>query len=315
MLAGAGGIVVALVLLRSVPAPSGSTPPLTTGTAAAAQHAVAGGRIPTPTDPAFPSPPEGATVLAREAGTRALGLALLPGARRLLVRVSVLSGVGPGASGLNVSVRFAGGVSVALPACGAGCYQASVLSQAVTPHLAVRLGSVAYPFTLPSSLHLRDGAAIVARATAVWKGLKTLVWHERLAASPTDALHTVYRAVAPDELSYTITGGSAAVIIGHERWDRSTPTGRWARSPQDPAIRQPLPFWVSHTDARVLGSGTVSGQGVWVVTFFDPETPGWFEVRISKRTYRTLELSMTAVAHFMHHIYGPFDAPFHLDPP
>ena len=24
---------------------------------------------------------------------------------------------------------------------------------------------------------------------------------------------------------------------------------------------------------------------------------------------------MTAVAHFMHHVYGPFDAPFELRPP
>jgi hypothetical protein len=315
VVAGAGGIVVALVLLRSVPAPVGTASPLTTGTAAAPRTAAVGGRIPTPTDPGFPSPPQGATVLAREAGTRALGLALLPGAGGSLLRVSVLSGVGPGAAGLDVSVRFAGGAALALPACGAGCYQATVPSRAVRSHLTVRLGSVAYPFTLPASLHLPDGTAIVARATAVWNALKTLVWHERLAASPTDALHTVYRAVAPDELSYTIADGSAAVIIGHERWDRSTPTGRWVRSPQDPAIRQPLPFWVSETDVRVLGAGTVAGQGVWVVSFFDPETPGWFEARISKRTYRTLELSMIAVAHFMHHVYGPFDAPFRLHPP
>jgi hypothetical protein len=26
-------------------------------------------------------------------------------------------------------------------------------------------------------------------------------------------------------------------------------------------------------------------------------------------------LGMTAVAHFMHHVYGPFDAPFELHPP
>jgi hypothetical protein len=254
-------------------------------------------------------------VLAREAGTRALGLALLPGPRRLLVRVSVLTGVGPGAAGLHVSVRFAAGAPVPLPACGAGCYQASVTPAALRAHLTVWLGPVSYPFTLPISLHLRDGTAIVERAAAVWRGLKTLVWHERLGASPTDALYTVYRAVAPDELSYTITGASASVIIGHQRWDRSTPSGAWVRSPQDPAIRQPLPFWVSETDVRVLGSGMVAGQRVWVVSFFDPATPGWFEAWISKRTYRTLELSMVAVAHFMHHVYGPFDVPFRLHPP
>ena len=44
-----------------------------------AQPEVAGGRIPTPTSPGFPSPPPGALVLAREAGTSALGLAIVPG--------------------------------------------------------------------------------------------------------------------------------------------------------------------------------------------------------------------------------------------
>ncbi len=315
MAAGAGGIVVAVLLLRSVPAPVGSASPLSTATGASTQPAIAGGRIPTPTDPGFPSPPEGATVLAREAGTSALGLALLPGSPRSLVRVSVLSGDGPPAAGLHVSVRFAGARPTVLAACGAGCYQANLPSRAVRPHLVVSLGSTAYPFTLPGSLELPDGTAIVERASEVWKQLKTLVWHERLAASPTDALHTVYRAVAPDELSYTIAGGSASVIIGTERWDRSTPTGPWVRSPQDPAIRQPLPFWQTESDVRVLGSATVARQSVWVVSFFDPETPGWFEAWISKRSYRTLELTMIALAHFMHHVYGPFDAPFRLHPP
>jgi hypothetical protein len=306
--------VIALALLGSVPGPVGSAPapPAATG---AAPSTLSGGRIATPTDPGFPSPPQGATVLAREAGTRALGLALVPGARSSLVRVSVLSGDGPPAAGLEVSLRFARGAPVALPACGAGCYQASVPTASLRPQLTVSLGSIAYAFALPRSLELPDGSAIVERATAVWKGLKTLVWHERLAASPTDALYTVYRAVAPDELSYTIADGSASVIIGNERWDRSTATGPWIRSPQDPAIRQPLPFWQSANDARVLGSEKVAGQPVWVVSFFDPSTPGWFEARISKRTYRTLALSMIAVAHFMHHVYGPFDAPFRLHPP
>ena len=46
-----------------------------------------------------------------------------------------------------------------------------------------------------------DATAIVARAAAVWRKLTSIVWHERLAASPTDALYTLYRAVAPDAFS------------------------------------------------------------------------------------------------------------------
>jgi hypothetical protein len=54
---------------------------------------------------------------------------------------------------------------------------------------------------------------------------------------------------------------------------------------------------------------------VWRVSFFDPKTPGWFEVALDKRTLHTLELSMFATAHFMHDVYGGFDEPAGIRPP
>jgi hypothetical protein len=253
-------------------------------------------------------------VFAREAGTRALGLAIVPATPSSLVRVSVLSELGPGAKGLEVSL-VAAGKSTTLPACGAGCYQADVPTARLRGPVIVRLDARGYAFTLPPSLRLPDGTAIVNHASAVWRGLETLVWHERLASSPTDALYTVYKAKAPSSLSYTIRGHSSSIIIGQFRWDRATPHGRWVRSVQDPPIRQPVPFWAAVSDARVLGSETVAGHRVWDISFFDPTTPAWFRARIDKSTGHTLLLDMTAVAHFMHHVYGPFNAPIRLLPP
>jgi hypothetical protein len=168
---------------------------------------------------------------------------------------------------------------------------------------------------LPATLRRPDGSAVMRRAGAVWRRLQTLVWHERLAASPTVALHTVYKAVAPDALSYTIRGHSSSIIIGRVRFDRATPTSRWMRSVQDPPVRQPVPFWAGLSDARILESAAIGGRAVWVVSFFDPRTAAWFEARVEKSTGRTLVLDMVAVAHFMHHLYGPFDAPIRLRPP
>jgi hypothetical protein len=253
-------------------------------------------------------------VLAREADTSALGLAIVPGAPRSLVRVSVMGGDGSPASRLKVAIH-AGSVTTRLPACAPGCYQAKVATSALSGRIEVALGARRYAFVLPDSLRLADGTAIVSRATRVWRALRTLVWHERLAASPTDALHTVYRAVAPDQLAYTISRRSSAIIIGQRRWDQATPGGTWVRSVQDPPVRQPVPFWAGVSDARVLGSDEVGGRSVWDVSFFDPETPAWFDAKIDKRTGRTLRLGMVAVAHFMQHVYGPFDAPFRLHPP
>ena len=215
-----------------------------------------------------------------------------------------------------MGVRFGEGAPIALDPCGAGCYQAEVRSALVSRVTVVTLGKRRYSFALPPTKTLPpDGTKIMSRAAGVWRSLKTLVWRERLAGSPTDAIHTVYRAVAPNELSYTIAGGSAAVIIGGTRWDRSSPTGRWQRAPQDPPLQQPQPFWVHALDARVVSTGQFKGHSVWYVSFFDPATPAWFEAAIDRSSYRTLELNMTAASHFMHHVYGPFDAPLSIRPP
>ena len=55
----------------------------------------------------------------------------------------------------------------------------------------------------------------------------------------------------------------------------------------------------------MLGSGRFAGHAVWHVSFYDPRTPAWFLVAIDKKTLRTLDLHMTATAHFMHDTYGP----------
>jgi hypothetical protein len=307
---------VAVLLVRSEPAPPGTavSPGAGATTTTTPASTVAGGRIPTPTAPGYPSPPPGAVVLAREAGTRALGLAIVPGSPTSLVRVSVLAPSGAGEKGLAVTLH-AGGTALALPPCGAGCYQAEAETSRLTGTVQVALGTARYGFHLPPTLELPDAGGIVARAGRVWRALKTLVWHERLAASPTDALHTVYRAVAPNELAYTIEHRSSSIIIGTTRWDQATRRSPWVASAQLPPIRQPLPFWAGVSNARVLGSSSLAGKPVWIVSFFDPLTPAWFEAKIEKSTGRTLILDMTAVAHFMHHVYGPFNAPFQLHPP
>jgi hypothetical protein len=309
--AAAAAIVVAVTLVRSVPGPTSTSSSTPAAPAPVGEPAptVAGGRVPTPADPGFPSPPEGALVLAQEAGVRALAVAVKPG----LVRISVLGTTGGGEAGLQVSVQFGRGGEQRTDPCGAGCYQADVQGTPDSP-VTVRIGGSPYRFDLPP-LPARDATGIVRRATGTWNELRTLVWHERLASSPVNVLHTVYRAVAPHSLAYTIAGRSAAVIIGGSRWDRISPTAPWRRSIQNPPVDQPQPFWQQATDARLLGTERLGTHRVWRVSFFDPSTPAWFEASIDRATGRTLELDMVAASHFMHHVYGPFNAPVALAPP
>ena len=154
----------------------------------------------------------------------------------------------------------------------------------------------------------------MSRAARAWRALRSLSFRERLASDASHVVTSVWRAAAPDRAAYRIRGGYSSVIIGGRRWDRA-PGGRWVESSQTAPIKQPVPFWASVTDARVLGSARVGGRAVWRVSFFDPATPAWFEVSIDKRTLHTLELFMFTTAHFMHDVYAGFDQAAGIRPP
>ena len=283
LLALAAGVVavgVAAFLLRSTPGPVASVraaPPV--AVAAAPRRS-------------FPAPPRGAIVFAREDGADVLALAVLPER----VQVSVVGQQGTGVDGLAVTVNGAGARS-----CGRGCYAA----HASAP-VDVRVGSTEWNVDVPNA---RDATALVARAGAVWRSLRSLAFSDRLGSDATHVAFTNWRVVAPDRLAYSVRGGDSAVIVGGRRWDRA-PGGRWIESPQTP-VKQPVPLWQSATDAHVVGQTART----WRITFYDPGTPAWFAIVVDRRTLRTLDLRMITTAHFMRERYGAFDAPLTITPP
>lgn len=118
----------------------------------------------------------------------------------------------------------------------------------------------------------------------------------------------------PDRVAYQVVGGWAAVIVGGRRWDRAPGDARWVSSPQT-RLTQPRPPWVSVKDAHLLGTVTARGRRAWRISFFDPGTPGWFEVTVDRRTKHTLELRMVATAHFMRDVFSSFDRTPPIAPP
>jgi len=258
-------------------------------------------RVP-PARQTFPRPPRGAVVLARELDSDALALAVVPGARRSLAQVSLVGPDGSGVRGRRVVVdgRLASD-------CGAGCYRAAI---GVRPRdVVVRVGRSRARFTLPAAWPPPRADRLLARAEAAWRALRTLVDRQRLASSPTAVIHTLWLSKAPNRVSYRIRGGPSGVVVGARRWDR-LPGGRWQASDAVPQ-RAPRPPWLETTDVRLLGETRTTSR----VSFFDPQLNAWFELWIQKGTLRTLELRMTATAHFMHDRYGPFDAPLRIEPP
>jgi copper transport protein len=265
---------------------------------------------------ARPAPPPGdAVVLGGEDDDVAVGFAASSQGRSVAVRVTALGPDGKGMDGLRVQVAGAD----AEP-CGPGCY-ARVIPLPPPPRtVAVALEgpgvrTATLRFTLPSRWPAPAAAALVARTDHVFRALRTLVVHERLASSSRNAITTTYRVAAPNRLAYAIAGGPQAVIIGGTRWDK-LPRGRWERS-QTPPQRQPEPFWGSdpRTNAHLLRTGTVGGRRVLIASFYDRRLPAWFVLSIDPTTGRLLALRMTAQAHFMHHRYTGFDRPLRIVPP
>jgi hypothetical protein len=259
----------------------------------------------TPLAAGFPAPPPGSLVLAKEDRDLAVALAVSPDGA---LQASVIGQEGP-SGGLAVSID-----SVRARPCGTGCYMVRERPRSRTVRVAI--GGPGRPastvaFALPASAPA--AASIVRRAEETWRSLRTLVVHDHLASGPGTAIDTLWRFKAPHQLTYAIRNGPAAIAIGGRRWDK-LPGQRWQASDQDP-IREPIPLWESVADAHLLGSATLRGRAVWKVSFFDPEIPAWFTIWVDKATARTLELRMTAQAHFMHQVYGPFDRPLTIVPP
>jgi hypothetical protein len=304
--AGVGAVVTAVALAHSTPS-AGST---TSGPQSAPS-------TPAASETSFPSPPASALALAHEDRDLAVGLAVSQRGRRLALQASVVGQESP-AGGLDVAFRLPRRETVPARACGPGCYRAEIPATP-QPH-AVRVtmrgggrpdSSVA--FTLPATLTGQPGAALVAQAERTWRSLHTLVVHDHLASGPDNGITTLWRFVAPDRQTYVIRNGPQAVVIGARRWDK-LPGHDWQASQQDP-IRQPIPLWEAVSNARLLGTTTLRGRPVWKVAFFDPQIHAWFTIWVDRETARTLELRMTAQAHFMHQVYGPFDRPLRIVPP
>jgi hypothetical protein len=266
---------------------------------------------------AFPAPPQGAVVFSRQLGSNVLALGAVPRKGLLLLQASVIDGQGKGISGLDVGFA-AQGRTADVETCGAGCYRGVLpakgdLSSVV---LEIRGGpsAVRWRVGLPTPWPPPDATALVLRSGRVWRALHSLSFHEHLASSPRYKTVSTWRIEAPDRVAYTVAGGSAGVVVGTRRWDRTAGKSTWVESSQT-RLTQPLPAWGLVADAHVLGTTTVHGRPAWRISFFDPATPAWFEIEVDKGTLHTLDSRMVTTAHFMHDAYGAFDATPPIVPP
>jgi hypothetical protein len=269
-----------------------------------------------PSGPRFPAPPDGAVVYSRQLGSDALALGVVPRRGSVLVQASVVGPQGRGVSDLAVTFVVQGATKAAT-ACGAGCYRAKLATKGrpASVDLVLRGGqSTHWRVALPATWPPPNGAALLARAGAAWRSLRSLSFSESLASGPGHVALSRWRIQAPDRIAYQVKDGWAGIVIGDTRWDKGPGAKRWVSSPQT-RLTQPIPGWVKVTDAHVLGSTTVRGRPAWRVSFYDQGTPGWFTVLVDETSLRIYQVRMTATAHFMRDDYGSFNTTPAIVPP
>lgn len=245
-----------------------------------------------------------------------LALGVVPRRGSVLAQASVVGPQGRGVSGLAVTFVAQRATKAAI-ACGAGCYRATLATKGrpASVDLVLRGGlSAHWHVALPVAWPPADGAALLARAGAVWRSLRSLSFSESLASGAGHVALSTWRIQAPDRIAYQVKDGYAGIVVGAKRWDKGPGAKHWVPSPQT-RLTQPVPGWVKVTDAHVLGSTTVRGRPAWRVSFYDPGTPGWFTVLVDKTSLRIYQARMTATAHFMRDDYGSFNTTPAILPP
>jgi len=247
-----------------------------------------------------PPTPEGAIVLAREAGP--LGVIIAAEPKRTLA--IVLSPAGGGLSGLDVRIE-----GHSTTRCGSGCYAADFKHGRSIAVDVDRFGApLRAAFGLPAEAP--PGEALVRSFSAAYGTLRSVVFKERLASDPTHSVISVWRLEKPARVEYQIPGGASGIIIGDRRWDRFAPGKPWVESPQL-RVPQPGKDWNYTVSAHVIAQTATA----MTVSFADPTVPAYFTLTLDKRSLRPRVLHMIASAHFMTDRYLSFNAPRAIRPP
>ncbi|MDX6468670.1 MAG: copper transport protein, partial [Gaiellaceae bacterium] len=151
--------------------------------------------------PAPPVPPAGAVVLARDAGPLGIAVALEP--RR--TTATILSPAGGGLSGLDVRID-----GTRARACGSGCYRVDAPPQPIVAVQVAGAGATRRA-TFAAPAHPTPAGALVRRAGAAYRGLRSVSYAERLASSPQNALVARWTIEGPDRVEYSIAGGAQGI--------------------------------------------------------------------------------------------------------
>jgi copper transport protein len=271
-------------------------------------------RLPVASGPtqASPFPRPGDLTMGGRAGQIMVGLTVHPGRPGdNTVRTYLAS---PATAATTARIRVQGRWH-ALPSCGGPCRTATVDLRG-GERLAVAVGGPAggtAVFGLPP-LPATDGTALARSAVDQMNQLRSYRVAEVLSG-----FRSAYVYARPHQMwlrTWYPDGVQQSLWLGRSLYVKTGPRASWRLKSK--GALAPVPYFVwdpfrPFVDARILGTGTVSGVPVTVVSAFgghgsEPDSV-WFTLWVDRKTGRVLRSQMWAPDHFMDDHYYAFNRP------
>ena len=268
--------------------------------------------------------PRGSPVSATEAASRIVSLT----ARPLALDVASSEGMAlqpePGPDGAMVATS---------PLDRAGWWQFRVeVAGADKPaefHLMLPDPNINGPNAVPGFPSSAEAEAVIQRglaATAALKSVRYTQWNSDGAGNSSVSEHAV--AVGGDggepSLTFRITGGMEAVIIGSTRWVKLLGDLGWQE--QEGGAFLPPSEWGDEysgaTGFTLLGEETIDGERTQIVSLLAPElseprrrTAAWYLWWVGTETGQVRKEAMVSRRHYMLNQFKDFNEPMQIVPP
>jgi putative copper export protein len=306
---GAGPGAVAVLVAVAAAAVVAVYPVVPTHAREAAQEPAASGPAVARTGP-FPQP--GDLTMGGRAGQTMVGLTVHPGRPGVNTVRVYLAIPATAASKARLQVQ---GAWHAFSSCGGPCRTVTVDlegGQRLAVAVAGRGGGTAV-FHLPS-LPARDATTLARSATAQMSRLRTYRVAEVLSG-----FRSAYAYARPHQLwlrTWYGDGVQQSLWFGSSLYEKTSPGAPWRLKSKGTLAPVPYFNWYPFrplVDAHIVGTGTVSGVPVTLVTAFGghgshPDSV-WFTLSVDRKTGRVLRSQMWAPNHFMDDRYHAFNQP------
>jgi hypothetical protein len=202
--------------------------------------------------------------------------------------------------------------------CGRGCLRFSLPGGPAALRVAVVQGGRGFEAVLPARWRpdeAADARALLARAQATMRALRSVIQEESVSSGPGTGARTRYRLRAPDRLELRTAGGVERITVGARQFVRG-PGTPWRQSPTAGGRPFRTASWFRWTAfAASVQLLQPAGDGTAELALADPATPVWIRLRVDVKSGRVLSERLIARARFISTRFSGFNEPVDIAAP